>query len=316
MIPFQFVFRLLSANRLTILIFHRVLSTPDPLFPDEPDATRFDQIIGWVKSWFTVLPLDVAVTLLKSGKLPSRAVAITFDDGYADNYTTALPILKRHGVSATFFIATDFLDGGRMWNDSVIESIRLSDNPDIDVGHLQLGRLPTNTVSTKSQTIQKIIGRLKYLPQAERLEHSERFVRASRTPIPSDLMMTSEQVRQLHRAGMQIGAHTASHPILAKVASKVAYDEIKRSKEILQSLLNQPVTLFAYPNGQPGTDYLDDHPLLVKELGFSAAVSTVWGTAGRDSDIFQLPRFTPWDRTKLKFAMRLAANLRSAPLTD
>ena len=112
--------------KLSILIFHRVLPETDPLFPDEPDARRFDQVMGWVKTWFNVMPLDAAVDALKKRNLPARAMAITFDDGYADNRTTALPILKRHGLSATFFIATGYLNGGRMWNDTVIESIRKS----------------------------------------------------------------------------------------------------------------------------------------------------------------------------------------------
>ena len=109
--------------RLSILIFHRVLPGPDPLQPDVPEAQRFEQILRWVARWFQVLPLDEAVARLAARTLPARAVAITFDDGYADNATVALPVLKRVGFPATFFIATSFLDGGRMWNDTVIESV-------------------------------------------------------------------------------------------------------------------------------------------------------------------------------------------------
>ena len=68
--------------------------------------------------------------------------------------------------------------------------------------------------------------------------------------------------------------------------------------------------LFAYPNGKPGTDYLTDvHPALVRELGFDAAVSTRWAAARRGEDLFQIPRFTPWDRSRLKFGLRLLRNL-------
>ena len=112
--------------RLQVLIFHRVLPVPDPLFPDEVDARRFDELCGWLKGWFNMLSLDDAVARIKTGTLPTRAACITFDDGYADNYQVALPILRRHGLTATFFVATGFLDGGRMWNDTVIESVRLT----------------------------------------------------------------------------------------------------------------------------------------------------------------------------------------------
>ena len=115
--------------RLSVLIFHRVLPRPDPLFPGVIDAAGFDAICRWVKGWFNVLALDDAARRLRDGSLPERALAITFDDGYADNHDVALPILLRHGLPATFFIATGFLDGGRMWNDTVIESIRRTPLP-------------------------------------------------------------------------------------------------------------------------------------------------------------------------------------------
>jgi peptidoglycan/xylan/chitin deacetylase (PgdA/CDA1 family) len=127
---------------------------------------------------------------------------------------------------------------------------------------------------------------------------------------PDDLMMSSEQVRGLRRAGMQIGAHTVSHPILAKLQAQEAADEMGRSRDALQALLGEKVGLFAYPNGKPGTDYLPEvHPALVRELGFDAAVSTRWAAARRGEDVFQIPRFTPWDRGRLKFGLRLARNL-------
>ena len=67
--------------------------------------------------------------------------------------------------------------------------------------------------------------------------------------------------------------------------------------------------LFAYPNGKPGEDYLPRDVALVRELGFDAAVSTAWGASGHGSDPFQLQRFTPWDRTKARFGLRLLRNL-------
>ena len=84
-----------------------------------------------------MIPLDVAVDALKTGKLPARAAAITFDDGYADNRSIALPILKQHGLSATFFIATGYLNGGRMWNDTIIEAIRRSEAKKLEIGRIK-----------------------------------------------------------------------------------------------------------------------------------------------------------------------------------
>lgn len=122
--------------------------------------------------------------------------------------------------------------------------------------------------------------------------------------------MSSDQVRALHRAGMQIGAHTVNHPILARLGRDEAMREIGDSKRRLESITGAPVTLFAYPNGRPGDDYDDASVALVREAGFEAAFSTTWGAARLVSDRFQLPRFTPWDRGRGRFGLRLLGNLR------
>jgi hypothetical protein len=150
-------------DRLSILIFHRVLPAPDPLFPDEVDARRFDQLLALLKTCFNIVPLSEGVRGLKSGKLPPRAACITFDDGYADNAEIALPLLQKHGVKATFFVATGFLDGGRMFNDSVIETVRRA--PDaLDLRPLGLGELDLSTVEQRRAAIPQLLGALKYLP--------------------------------------------------------------------------------------------------------------------------------------------------------
>jgi peptidoglycan/xylan/chitin deacetylase (PgdA/CDA1 family) len=297
--------------RLSILIFHRVLSRPDPLFPEEPDLARFDQILAWVSKWFQVLPLEKAITQLRSGTLPARAAAITFDDGYADNATNALPILKRHGMSATFFVATSFLDGGRMWNDTLIEAIRRCPAPSLDLGEGGLGAFKLGSVGERRIAIDSLLRRVKYLEPDQRNLAITLVQGAVPHALPDDLMMTSGQVIQLRDAGMQVGAHTCTHPILAKLSDDEAMREITTSKAALEALLNQPVPLFAYPNGKPGQDYLGKHAAMVRQAGYTAAVSTAAGVSTSTTDLFQLPRFTPWDRTRLRFGIRLMANLRS-----
>lgn len=295
-------------GKLTTFIFHRVLPQPDPLFPHEPDAARFDQMLGWIKAWFNVLPLDVAIERLRTRQLPPRAAAISFDDGYADNRTVALPILQQHGLPACFFIATGFLDGGCMWNDTVIESVRACSSDSLNLTELGLGSHPINSVLGKRTAIEAIIGQIKYLPVGERLELTQKLSEATGVTPPSDLMLTSAQVKELHAGGMQIGAHTVSHPILARTDLPEARREITSSKLFLEQLLQTRIVLFAYPNGKPGNDYLPEHATLVRELGFDAAVSTAWGVADHRTDPFQIPRFTPWDKSRLRFAIRLLRN--------
>jgi peptidoglycan/xylan/chitin deacetylase (PgdA/CDA1 family) len=313
---YKSLFKLLSPAgakaRLSILIFHRVLPAPDPIFPGEVDAARFDTLCRWIGNWHNVLPLDAAIAHLRAGTLPERACAITFDDGYADNHDVALPILQRHGLTATFFIATGFLDGGRMWNDTVIESVRRSPLQVLDLSAL-LGpgfeALSIVGADEKRAAIEAIIGRIKYLPVAERAGLVGQMARKAQAVLPDDLMMTSAQVQAMRRAGMQIGAHTVSHPILARLSMQEAREEMAQSKRFLESLLNERIGLFAYPNGKPETDYSRESVAIARELGFDAAVSTQWGAARGGTDLFQIPRFTPWDQGKPRFAARLAGNL-------
>lgn len=301
--------------RLSVLIFHRVLPAPDALFPDEIDASRFNELCGWLKSWFNVLPLDEAVARLKTGTLPARAACITFDDGYADNHHVALPILQRHGLTATFFVATGFLDGGRMWNDTVIESVRLSPLSTLQLGGplgARFANVLVSTIEEKSAAIQAIIDQLKYKPVAERAALTEQIAHQAQVRPPTDLMMTSAEVRALRHAGMQIGAHTVSHPILATLDRSTAHAEIAESKKTLESLLGERVGLFAYPNGKPQVDYNSESVDIVRGLGFDAAVSTRWAASNADTDMSQIPRFTPWDTTSLRFGTRMATNLLRA----
>jgi peptidoglycan/xylan/chitin deacetylase (PgdA/CDA1 family) len=292
-------------GKLAIFIFHRVFPAPDVLMPDEPDIKRFDEIMGWLASWFNVLPLDEAIARLKNGDLPQRAAAITFDDGYADNLTCAVPILKKHGLSATFFIATGYLDGGRMWNDTLIESVRLTTLPTLDATRFGLGNLPFASIENKRSAIDKLILAIKHLPAAARHEAVE-FVRENCSCVlPNDLMLTTPQLRELRAAGMGIGAHTISHPILATLDEPAARQEIAASRDRLEALLGERVGLFAYPNGKLGADYTARHAAIVKSLGFDAAVATNWGICSQGSDPYQLPRFTPWDKTRLRFGLRM-----------
>lgn len=300
-----------AKGRLSILIFHRVLREADPLFPGEFDAQRFDTMLSWVTRLFNVLPLDVALQKARAGALPARAAAITFDDGYADNHDEALPILEKHGISATFFVATDFLDGGRMWNDTVIAAVRNAPASVIDLEPLGMGRVPVGSIAEKRAAIHALLPALKYLPDGERRARVAAIAELSGSELPDDLMMTSEQVRALRRRGMVLGAHTCSHPILASLGAAEARREIEAGRARLEEILGERVGLFAYPNGKPGKDYLPEHVDMIRDLGFDAAVSTAWGAMRRDSDPFQLPRFTPWDRTPLRFGYRMMRNLLS-----
>ncbi len=298
--------------RLTVLIFHRVLAAPDPLFPHEIDRARFDEVCGWLGRWFQVLPLDAAVQALQAGTLPERALSITFDDGYADNHDIALPVLQRHGLHATFFVATGFLDGGCMWNDWVVEAVRRCPAAALDLSGLPLQGLPAQLAlcdtARRQQAIAQLLRAIKYLPADQRGELAAELGRRAGVSKPPALMMRSEQVRALSEAGMGVGAHTVSHPILRQLDDAAALAEMGGSKQALESITGRAVELFAYPNGRPHEDFDARIAGLVREAGFKAAVTTSWGAAAPGADLFQIPRVMPWDRTAPRFLLRLWCN--------
>jgi len=301
-------------GRLSTLILHRVLPRADELFPGEVDAERFDTICGWVRQWFNVLPLAEATQRMFDRSLPARAMAITFDDGYADNHDVAMPILRRHGLTATFFIATGYLDGGRMWNDTVIESVRGAAGPMLDLTGLnlgQLGALDISSVPAKRSAIDTIIAATKYMHAEQRTQCVEQIASRARVALPTHLMMSTQQVRAMRDGGMQVGAHTVTHPILARLEDKAAMQEMRGSRQHLEEILRAPVSLFAYPNGKPGADYSPRDVTLARECGFDAAFTTSPGAARPTSDPFQLPRYTPWRQKRLGFAAQLLRPLVS-----
>lgn len=297
---------MVGGPRLSILILHRVLPEPDPIFPAELDARRFERLMAMVARTFRVLPLHRAASMLADGSLPSRALSITFDDGYADNCSIATPILAREGLEATFFVATSFIDGGRMWNDTAIECLRRTTASSVDLGDFGLGRMPTGSARERRQAIEKVLPIVKYQVPAERAKSLERLHALCGHPaLPDDLMMSTGQLRALRRAGMTVGAHTVNHPILRTLPDDVAEAEIADSRSWLEAQLDAPVRLFAYPNGRPDVDFDDRHAAMVRRLGFDAAVSTQQGPARPGDNPFKLRRYTPWEVSVPRWTARL-----------
>ena len=294
--------------RLAILMFHQVLERPSALFPGIPDVETFRWQMTLVSRLFHVLPLAEAVGALRRGSLPPRALAISFDDGYRNNLTQALPVLQSLGLPATFFVATGFLDGQVMWNDRVIAALSSTRRVEFDSGLPGIDRLILDSPGARRRAIERILAAIKYLPPAQRLEVVADIEQRAGCRADRGLMLDPAGVRALAAAGMEIGAHTRTHPILTALDPAAAEREIRRGREELETLLGRPVRLFAYPNGRPGRDYGPEHVAMVRRAGFLAAVSTAPGTAEPATDPFQLPRFTPWDRTALRFGLRMARN--------
>lgn len=295
----------LARGRVAILIYHRVLAEPDPMRAFEVDRSTFDWHMELVARYFTPLLLGEAIQKLHANCLPPRAVCVTFDDGYADNYDVALPILEKWRVPATFFVTTAYLNGGMMWGDSVIEAVRQAQGDVLDLSRLDLGVFSVTSMEKRAAAALAILLKVRSGHPRERLALVERLVEAIGAGQSASLMLTADQIRRMRAVGMEIGGHTVNHPILTKVSDDEGWNEIARNKEQLEAILGERLRLFAYPNGCPGKDYGTRHIDMVRRAGYTAAASTAWGAVTPTTDLYQLPRVMPWDATAIRFALRL-----------
>lgn len=294
-----------AQGRLCVVNYHRILEAHDPLLESEPDVPTFRWQMQLLSRCFNVLPLYEAVQLVGSGQLPPRAVCITFDDGYRSVHDLALPILKEFGLPATVFVTTGYVGGGNMWNDRIIEAVQNLPPGQLDLSELGLAVYPLGSLAQRQRTVQALTEASKYLPPQARLGLIKRLEHLVGANLDHGLMLTPQMVVNLHQAGIEIGAHTISHPILTSLEDTAALHEIAGGKAELEAIIGAPVRLFAYPNGKIGKDFDERHMRMAREAGFSAAFTTAVGAVTGAQDRYQLPRSRPWDKTPLRFALRL-----------
>lgn len=306
-----------SAPPFLVLIYHRVHPEPGPFMIDAIRPERFDRQMRHLAAAYRPLPLDELIERSRSGTVPKGAVAVTFDDGYADNFEHAFPVLRRHGIPATIFLVTGCVGTGRIpWHDQVLlafaatrrREIRLPADP------ASAPPVPLGTVEERRDAAFRALAALKPLPEAERLSSIESL----RAELGDDgetpgLMLDWDRVRAMRRAGVRFGSHTETHPILSRVTTERAREEVTRSKREIERALEEEVTLFAYPNGR-AEDYTDETVALLREAGYRAAVTTSFGVNEAGDDPFRWRRGTPWEGDPARFALKVAFyRLHAAP---
>jgi peptidoglycan/xylan/chitin deacetylase (PgdA/CDA1 family) len=298
-------------SRGLILLYHRVAEAVVDPFGICVSPAHFEAQMAALSTFTTPVRLAELVDGASRGCLPDRAVAVTFDDGYADNLAVALPILERYQIPATVFVVAGQL-GGQFWWDVVSWAI------------LTPARLPSNTLTLvidghirEWQPIDSPNGRRQLLGELHRMLRP--ISAHMRDTILTDLLswignesvngvarsLTRQEVIYLGDSQMiSIGAHTMTHPPLARLTPFQQREEIEQSKTKLESLLNKPVTQFSYPYGMPA-DYSVETADLVQKAGFHCACTNIIDVVRAQSDLFQLPRFWVYDWGADQFMRRI-----------
>lgn len=308
---FPFV-RTRRESNLQILVYHRVTAEPDPYLPQMPLSTFHSQM-EHLAAHYRVYRLDDAVDRLMWGGLADNAIAITFDDGYRDNFDHAWPVLRQLGMTATFFLATGTIGTGKLlWHDRVFRSFAATTRRELRAFGTARETLPLDTPDQRARSRQRFVDFLRTLDNVEReryVDELEGRLDIGSDPRDASLMMTWDQARRMAGEGAHFGAHTVTHPILSRLARDEARQEICESKAVVERQLGTAIDCFAYPAGRP-VDYDDAIKDLLREAGFVSAVTTRCGSnrrpRGRQPDAFELHRNFPGSRPGLHFGTRMA----------
>jgi peptidoglycan/xylan/chitin deacetylase (PgdA/CDA1 family) len=288
-----------------ILSYHRVNDARQRFFPGVP-VERFRRQMEALARVATVLPLGELAARMETGDVPPRSVAVTFDDGYRDNYEHAFPVLRRLGLPATIFLTTGPLDtGAPLWHDRVFDAFERAGDGCVTMAGQELPMAP---LPTRRRTLRSVLAHLRSLDRDAR----ERAVRDLEQQVGEGTcrdggsrMLSWEQVVEMAGAGIEFGAHTVSHPILTRIPPAEAAEEIRLSRASIESRLGRRVDAFAYPNGTR-EDFDAGIQAMLREQGFRCAVTTLWGVNDADSPPFELRRIGFWNTDPGLLPLRLA----------
>lgn len=291
-------------GRFQILVYHRVGATADRFHPATP-AGVFERQMRYLRRHFNVLSLTALLQAVERREVPARAVAVTFDDGYADLYRYVFPIVREHRVPITVFLATGFIGTDRpMWNDAVAAALRETRCPALS-GLPDCRPFPLATPAQREEALLRGLSVLKYRPLRERDDLVTQILRSLKVPeYTGPRMLRWEEVKLMHAGGVEFGAHTVQHPILTRLTPTERWYEIVNSKRAIEERLQAPVTHFAYPNGT-ARDFDDVTKMLVQKAGFASAASMIFGTNTSETDRYALRRGGPCEDRLSVFAVKL-----------
>jgi len=258
-----------------VLTFHRVLDDAEfQLTCSLPGIVvrrrTFESLSAHVAGQYQAVDFARAIEPA-AGKL---RVMFTFDDGWKDNYTNALPVMRENRIPATAFVCPGLIGRTLPFWPELIASLLGKASPPASGADIE-SRIDTlKTYSTERR--QEYIARLYALhaPVDGQLEYD------------GDRTVSWDDLREMYAAGVTIGCHTHTHQILTTVPARTARREVCDSKHAIEAALYRSCGLFAYPNGNASAATRR----MLAEEGFAAAFTTQRGAWTRDTDRMAIPR--------------------------
>jgi peptidoglycan/xylan/chitin deacetylase (PgdA/CDA1 family) len=287
-----------------VLLYHRVNDEKDPILGAVP-VKVFRKQMEVLSKYFQVLPLEDLVERALRRQIPPKAVAITFDDGYRDNYEYAFPILRELSLPATIFLTTGCIDSDDMlWYDRMriallktkLKSLRWE-------GHYySLDSIDNRRAAFYN--LREVFLLMAEFQKREKLEDLLGILGVNNSGSEKQLMLEWHQIREMASYKIDFGAHTVTHPLITKLPISYAQEEVYQSKAKIEDMVGCPVRLWAYPNAR-----LDDlnSPIqqVLQKAGFIGAFPGIWGTNCADTNPFELRRQAFFGSVAAECALRL-----------
>lgn len=288
-----------SREHVSILAYHSVCPLDDPFRPYigpnisiEPEV--FERQIAYLVRHYRIVDLSTLARYLSDGYDDERPLlALTFDDGYRDNYRYAFPILRRYHAPATFFLTTDCIDGGPpLWALEAAYCLLNSPRTTLSVQSVNQ-RFDLRTWDERRASLRLLKRPLSGLPRADRARVIEELRRESGIASDAffaDTMLRWHEVTEMRAAGMEFGSHTRSHPSLPYIPKQEAEDEIVGSKLALERALGEPMRHFCYPNPSGRPNFNDELSALLRASGFMTSVTSQSGYVTMGESLFSMHR--------------------------
>lgn len=316
--------------KAVILMYHQVCERKSDPWELAVSPERFEEQVSFLKNNFDVVPLEELASSVVKKNIGTEKVAITFDDGFLDNFTNARPILESHSMPATFYMATQAMQDGRLyWWDELEQIIfhtpqlpreltleiggssfyfkfsadeMLTVNLTKEIMAWNAWMLPTNERLSLFMKLWKSIQRLPHKDQCNLLNQLKAWSGIDLFDLMLAPVMELKELTELSLNPLfAIGAHTVNHAMLAEQEVETQAFEIHESKNVIEGWLGRKVNGFAYPYG----NYNAVTKRLLKDAGFSYAVSTENRVLTDKDDLFELPRVQVKNWNKKEFAYKL-----------
>jgi peptidoglycan/xylan/chitin deacetylase (PgdA/CDA1 family) len=281
---------------IVILLYHSVFEGPDAhenTLDMGHSVEIFRQQMEIVARQYDVVSMeDIPKFLTGEKQMPRRPVAVTFDDGYANNFEIAVPVLNHFGIPATFYITTGCIDQNRLpWIARIRRAFRTTERP--------LWQAPGGrTLSLADRELREVArvvacehcAQLVGEAQEQLIENIECALAIEPPSEESCRMLTWDQLRGIVRGGHSVGSHTVSHPNLAHVGPDELSSELAESKRRLEEELGAPVPNFAYPNPILNPHWSTATVYAIRCAGYRTAVIATPGIVRRYDDPLCLHR--------------------------